>query len=257
MQTTTKNFEVIRKTDDLIYYHFAKESSYAVNKADKQEWEEAMTEYVNDFLEQAYGNIPPISVYINPRLSRTLGWFSYPLVYDGKPSYIEVSSRLVKGAILLTETEHKEHAYTFLNDVLRHEAIHYALYVLGKPFSDGDDSFEKDLFVTGTSPSLCTPEHKVYKGEMPRLLCRYYAKCPVCDTVLAYKTRGRYYCINRCTETGKQYPVIIRPQNELLVGVQYHVPYGSKLFDGTYDGAVKQSYREIVKSSNIAIDIKQ
>ena len=28
MQTETKNFEVIRKTDDLIYYHFAKETSY-------------------------------------------------------------------------------------------------------------------------------------------------------------------------------------------------------------------------------------
>lgn len=38
MQTETKNFEVIRKTDDLIYYHFAKETSYAISKTDKQEW---------------------------------------------------------------------------------------------------------------------------------------------------------------------------------------------------------------------------
>lgn len=43
MQTETKNFEVIRKTDDLIYYHFAKETSYAISKTDKQEWVEAMT----------------------------------------------------------------------------------------------------------------------------------------------------------------------------------------------------------------------
>lgn len=247
MQTETKNFEVIRKTDDLTYYHFAKETSYAISKTDKQDWEEAMTEYVNDFLEQAYGNIPPISVYINSRLSRTLGWFQYYLEDNGKPPYIEVSSRLVKSAILLTDTEHKELAYTVINDLLRHEAIHYALYVLDKPSSDGDDTFEKDLLVTGTSPSLGTPEYKVYKNEFPRLLCKYYAKCPVCDTVLAYETRGRYYCIHRCIEEGKTHPVIFRPKNELIIGVQTHASYGRKLLEGAYDGAVKESYREKVK----------
>ncbi|UMO76804.1 hypothetical protein [Enterococcus phage phiSHEF13] len=257
MQTATKNFEVIRKTDDLIYYHFSKESSYAVSKEDKKDWEETMTEYVNDFLEQAYGNIPPISVYINSRLSRTLGWFQYYLKDNGKPPYIEVSSRLVKSAILLTDTEHKECAYRALNDVLRHEAIHYALYVLDKPFSDGDDTFEKDLFVTGTSPSLCTPEHKVYKNEFSRVLCKYYAKCPVCDIVLAYETKGRYYCINRCVEAGKEHPVIFRPKNELIVGVQHQVSYGNKLFDGTYDGAIKKSYIEKIKSLDVSIDNKQ
>lgn len=46
MQTATKNFEVIRKTDDLIYYHFAKENSYAISKADDREVKKSYREKV-------------------------------------------------------------------------------------------------------------------------------------------------------------------------------------------------------------------
>lgn len=60
MQTETKNFEVIRKTDDLIYYHLAKETSYAISKTDKQEWEEAMTQKLRSLTEKKVKKIKHI-----------------------------------------------------------------------------------------------------------------------------------------------------------------------------------------------------
>lgn len=63
-------------------------------------------------------------------------------------------------------------------DVLRHELVHYALHLRGKPFSDGDPYFEAELKRLGvaTSGSTMIGIYHIYEckkcgGEIP-----HYAK---------------------------------------------------------------------------------
>lgn|SRR5699024_1734923 len=94
---------------------------------------EQMKDYTESFLREAYGMKLDVPVKINGRLSRTLGQFVYNK-REKKPISIEMSKKyLVNGKL------------EDIKSTLRHEAIHYALFVQGRDYRDGDDDFENEL----------------------------------------------------------------------------------------------------------------
>lgn len=90
---------------------------------------EVLEEIAKDFLMEEFGIELNIPIEINGRLSRSLGRFvCYPS--RKKSVKIELSKRLLE---FYDDDE--------VVDTLRHECVHYALFELGKPYSDTDMFF--------------------------------------------------------------------------------------------------------------------
>ena len=231
-----------KKIGKIKYYHFPKENSFSFPKDMYKWWVTQMERYINEFLSVTYGKMLRIHVTINNRLTTTHAWF---VTYYKRacPPHIEMSSRMLKGAMLLTGTPDEEGAYKAIESTLRHEAIHYALYHLRLPHSDGYDTFEKDLFITGTGASGATNESSVYKSIIPATLTTgYLAICPVCGKENVNRTTGRYRCAS-CMKEGKKH--IYTAKKELMVGIEYNKERGRKEYDGSYSGEVKLPLKTI------------
>jgi len=135
----------------------------------KQDWEtaEGLTIIAKDWLKKTYGMDLKVPVEINTRLSRSLGRFKYRKNMR-QPVAVEISGDLIK--------YYGEEAVI---DVLKHELIHYACYMLGKPHSDGQSYFENELVKHGVSRT----HHYGAKG----LYHVYY--CPSCGETTSSRIR--------------------------------------------------------------------
>lgn len=113
------------------------------------------------FLQDAYGLTLNIPLRVNRRLKRTLGRM---VLKDGRPYVIELSAALL---------EYQD--WDVIVDVLKHECIHYACFVLKRPYGDGDAHFRRELKRHGVSSS--GTHH--YKGMV------HQYRCAGCDGVIA------------------------------------------------------------------------
>jgi SprT-like protein len=94
---------------------------------------EFVENYCIKFLKDNYNLELIVPVKFNGRLITTLGAFvhkSKPL----NPLYIEFNKKFVENAKL-----------DDIISIIKHECIHYAMYMLNKPFYDGDKEFEEEL----------------------------------------------------------------------------------------------------------------
>jgi len=113
--------------------------------------------YANDFLMKTYGIRLTIPIEISKRMTSTLGYF-YFSKSPKKPRLIRLSYYLVKN-----------NSVDIILDVLRHELVHYACFVLGYPFRDGEEFFENELKRLGvTSGGTYTLDSKYYLYECDR-----------------------------------------------------------------------------------------
>lgn len=155
--------------------------------------EAGLTQYAKNWLKETYGLELEVPIKINARLTRALGHFKY-YISSGKPHSISIAKRTVdyygKEATL---------------DVLKHELVHYACFVLGKPHEDGDWYFENELKkhgITRTNTYKRKGEFHTYycpncgnrvsarpRQINPQKLPRYYSKC--CGVQIQYK--GKEY----------------------------------------------------------------
>lgn len=93
--------------------------------------------YSNSFLKSTYGIELSVPLKINNRLKTTCGRFRYQInrvTGETKPVAVEMNGFFVSN-----------NRIDVVLDVLKHELVHYALYTLGKPHSDGHPVFEREL----------------------------------------------------------------------------------------------------------------
>lgn len=95
-----------------------------------------LRQYANKFLKDVYGMELSIPLQLNGRMQRTCGWFRHTRYRDGRdiPNCIELNKFFVEN-----------NEPTTVLDVLRHELVHYALFMQKKPYRDGDYVFESEL----------------------------------------------------------------------------------------------------------------
>ncbi|MDQ0174448.1 SprT-like protein [Bacillus chungangensis] len=95
-----------------------------------------------------------IPIKINNRLKRTLGRC---LIVGNEIVKIELSGDLIKYG-----------ATQVIIDILKHELIHYVMFVKGLPHSDGDATFEQELLRLGVASSgrYCVGMAVEYKCEV-------------------------------------------------------------------------------------------
>lgn len=113
--------------------------------------------YANQFLQENYNLELRIPLTINGRLTRSMGRYVYG--YNGTPKRIELAKFLLQYA-------HEVIIYS----VLRHELIHYAMHILGKPSDDGHPEFENEL-----------SRHSALSTEMVLVGKYYQLKCDICN----------------------------------------------------------------------------
>ena len=108
--------------------------------------------FSNKFLKEAYGLELTIPIVINGRLSSYEGYFAYSRRNEKRtPLRIEFSERYLALSMLDTED-----GILSVIQLIKHELIHYACFMLNKPFSDGDEYFENELLKHGSSASAST-----------------------------------------------------------------------------------------------------
>lgn len=109
---------------------------YKVKGEDIMYTENQLRQYANKFLKDNYNLTLTVPLKLNGRLKRTCGWFKYKKYRDGRrePICVELNRYFV---------ENNEPVIVL--DVLRHELVHYALFMRGLPNNDGHPVFENEL----------------------------------------------------------------------------------------------------------------
>lgn len=179
--------------------------SYGIIYIDEDRGEDIMTltqyqlkMYAKKFLNDTYGMNLTIPVQLNGRLKRTCGRFKYRQWIDGRkePVCIELNKYFVennKPVVVL--------------DVLRHELVHYALFMQNKPNKDGHPVFENELKRLGI---VSQNDINKYNIASKHIKIQIY-QCADCDNVFerqrALANGGRYHrcsCGGRLIDKGKK-----------------------------------------------------
>lgn len=110
--------------------------------------------YAEKFLKDNYGMKLVVPLKINGRLSTSLGRFVYTKHRCGTkpnvPKAVELNRYLVEN-----------NEPTIVLDVLRHELVHYAMFMQGKPHNDGHPVFENELKRLGVVSQNTISRHSV------------------------------------------------------------------------------------------------
>ncbi|WP_240339790.1 SprT-like domain-containing protein [Halobacillus ihumii] len=132
-------------------------------------------EAAEKFLFDNFGMAIEVPIEINKRLKSTFGYFQFS---GNQPKKISMSYEFVKNQ-----------PNKIVLDVLYHECVHYALFMQGKPFHDGDVTFKRTVDRLGVSR---TGTYR-FKGVGHLYRC----KNDVCGKKFTKKMKGydkRYIC---------------------------------------------------------------
>lgn len=128
-----------------------------------------LVECANNFLKENYDMELTVPIKFNTRLKSVFGRYKYKkLIGEISPVVIEMSTNF------LVHSPREQ-----IIDVLKHELVHYALSVKGKPFADGHPVFENELKRLG----VCSTHTYSYVGEVHKY------ECSNCKTVFRRRRR--------------------------------------------------------------------
>ena len=238
--------------EDVQGVKFLPKTPVSVSPLDAERWEGEIQRYINDFIKAFIPSLdaPTIAVSVNNRLRSSIGRFARNYNNDGSiEPKIEISGKWIQPIILL---DYQRNHLSFLEGVLRHEALHYALYLLEVPHSDGTDSFERALYLSKTPASFSTNQRLVYENTVSSgMLWRYYTKeCNACGHSMI-KTSTKKPRVDPCSKCGS---IDVSHPNEIVYVENPSLREGSKVFDGVIPEYVNQSYvppRGLFSSENL------
>ena len=188
-----------------------KQKNFQCTKKIKDQWSELFTNYVNSFIAETFvTEMPKIEVTVNGRLSSTLAQFR---LYTSKSTRIpdrydiEVSAKVTS---VINSQNSNPKLTDLVAGVLRHEAIHYALYFLGENFNDGGYLFESILAATNSPSSMSTKKSAKVKGHSDFLNIGYKKTCDKCShSIVTSFNKVDYICPKcRSEKLIKQGPAI-------------------------------------------------
>lgn len=151
----------------------------------KAKSEQTLTKVAKHFLAKEFGLELVVPVKVSGRMKNLLGVFHYERGTNN-PVSIKIAEGLVK----------EEGRELDVIDVLKHECIHYALCVLGKPFSDGDKEF------IDTCNRLGVGLTRTLKGFADRHMwdCKH-GRRTLSNNNMRYHEKGTYYTTCGCKLT--------------------------------------------------------
>lgn len=121
----------------------------------------AIKRYAKEFLDEAYGMELVIPIELNGRLTRTLGRFHFNKRGSNRvPVKLDFAKKLLEFGTIED-----------IKGVIRHELIHYAMFVAGRPFHDGEEEFEAELV------KYNAPATNVLRIKSPKLVITHECGC--------------------------------------------------------------------------------
>lgn len=142
------------------------------------------------FTKKQYNVELDIPIRINNRLKITLG--RYRETNFGQPMQIDIAGKLLTYA-------HKNVAI----DVVKHEAVHFALSKLNKPYHDGDDYFENELIRLNLPSSTRKDRSLLFVGQKYIFHCKQ-CKNQLITTIKRVKVSTKHY-MSSCCNSPLQY----------------------------------------------------
>lgn len=158
-----------------------------------------LKQYANKFLKENYNLTLSIPLELNGRMTKTYGWFKHKRGRK-EPVCVQLNKYFV---------ENNEPVVVL--DVLRHELVHYALYMLDRPYRDGDAVFEGELKRLGVISQNNVNKYDI--ESKPRNLSIHIYRCAVDKCRQEYKRRRalpnqgrghRCQCGGRLMDLGKK-----------------------------------------------------
>lgn len=150
-----------------------------IKQIKRSEIEQELCKVSQEFIKKSYGIDLIIPIKVNKRLSTVLGRFRhYRSESKKRPLDIELSGRLLEYG----STEQ-------IISTLKHECIHYALYMLGRPYKDGHPVFESEL-----------KKHNSYSTRTQRISTKRYIYSCGCQKFESLT--NRYAKNYRCRSCG-------------------------------------------------------
>lgn len=131
-QTKQKEIDIMTTTLEL-----KRMGTYSVEKE--------MENFAREFLKEEFGVDLTIPIKINSRLTSTFGWFrgrTNRVTGVREPVVIEISKNMIE-----------YQGFDFAYGTLKHELVHYALYIQNLPYNDGTYTFEQELKRVGAPSS--------------------------------------------------------------------------------------------------------
>jgi len=154
-----------------------------------------LKKYANKFLLDNYGMTLTVPLKLNGRLKTTCGYFKHKRIF-GHPISVELNKYFVEN-----------NEPTVVLDVLRHELVHYALYMQEKPYTDGHPVFEGELRKLGVVSQKTINKYEI--KSKPKTMHIYV--CENCSTTFrrqrALPNGGRNHictCKGRLLDMGKK-----------------------------------------------------
>lgn len=149
-----------------------------------------LQDFARKFLKDTYNLELVVPLKLNGRMKTTCGWFRYK-----KRSRVPVVVELNKFFVENNESD-------LVIDVLKHELIHYALFMKGIPCRDGDYEFEKELKRLGVVSQSTINQYNVV--SKPRNLHYYRCQESSCNKEYRLKRALRNQGIHhRCNCGGR------------------------------------------------------
>lgn len=154
-----------------------------------------LKQYANKFLQDNYSMELEAPLRLNGRMKTTCGWFKHTKYGDGRdiPKCVELNRFFVEN-----------NEPTVVLDVLRHELVHYALFMQRKPYKDGHFMFENELKRLGIVSQKTINKYTI--ESKPKNM--YIYKCSCC---------GHEYKRHRALPNGGRGCTCGRPCNGSLI----------------------------------------
>lgn len=145
--------------------------------------------FAKDFCLREYGVKMNIPIEFRYSKTSTQGRFRF-FPNTMEPYKIIINLRMVYYLAL----GHDEEFYA----ILKHELIHYCLFMTGKPFDDGDDYFERELAIHGAVSSATTSTSKRFAAIGKSTIF-------VLDEYTSSNLAGQVVCRDEYRHTRKNY----------------------------------------------------
>ena len=148
----------------------------------EHELSKKLTIYANNFLQTNFNIELYAKICFNNSLKQVKG---RTILDPNKEEYneIELSGELLNLSLLDTKK------YDYLYDVLNHELIHYALYILNKNFNDGEDDFENTLHKLDVGSSGLTKNYKKFENKIREYRSYVHMNCGIIGGWYSYQRK--------------------------------------------------------------------
>ena len=146
----------------------------------EHELSKKLTIYANNFLQINFNIELYAKICFNNSLKQVKGRTIFGSNEEGC-NEIELSGELLNLSLLDTKK------YDYLRDTLNHELVHYALYILNKKFSDGEDDFENTLHRLDVGSSGSTKNYKKFGNKVREYRSYIHMNCGIISGWYAYQ----------------------------------------------------------------------